>query len=318
MEPSTGLLRGSVVPIVTPLNADLTFDAGACRAMAEDLIGSGVSGLVALGTTGELGLVPPAIRLAMLETLGPCVAGRVPLIACCGSPSPAETEREVREAAAAGADYALVVPSFYLSIGPDEILRQFEALRAISAVPLLYYHIPVRSGARGGAGIVAALHEAGLIAGLKDSGGFAPDFAEAMLELRARDAGFQILLGGSSKFLQAAAFGIEAVTSVTGCIAPDIERRLLEYLGAGRVAEAAAEQRKLVQLVQLILSANPENAAVGGKALLFLLGRCGPLPLPPFVAATKGWMDRARPQLEALCTGADGTPREMASLRPAD
>ena len=236
-------LRGSVVPIVTPLNADLKFDAEACRRMADDLFLRGAGGIVALGTTGEIALVPRPIRPEMLAALSESVAGRVPFIVCCGSPSLPDTEREIREAAAFGADYCLVVPSYFLSLGIEEILREFNALRSVSSVPLLYYRIPVR----GGAEIVRALHANGLVSGLKDSGGLAPEFAEAMLEIRSRDGGFEILLGGSSKYLQAAALGIAAVTSVSGCIAPEIENRLLAHLQTGRIADAAAEQRKLAR-----------------------------------------------------------------------
>ena len=291
------LLRGSVVPVVTPLNADMTFDDEACRRMADDLIERGVGGIVALGTTGELALVPRPVRTEMLAALSESIAGRVPFIVCCGSPSLADTAREVREAEAFGASFCLVVPSFYLSLGTDEILREFDALRSSSSVRLLYYHIPLRSGARGGAAAVAALHRNGLISGLKDSGGLVPDFAEAMVEIREQDSCFQILLGGSSKLLQAAALGINAVTSVTGCIAPECESRLLAHLEAGRTTDAATEQRRLVRLVRLILSANPENAAVGGKGILSLLGQCKRWPLPPFAPANEAWLASASNRL---------------------
>lgn len=301
----SALLRGSVVPVVTPLNADMTFDDEACRRMADDLIERGVGGIVALGTTGELALVPRNLRTQMLAALSESIAGRVPFIVCCGSPNLADTEVEVREAEAFGANFCLVVPSFYLSLGTDEILREFDALRSVSSVGLLYYHIPLRSGALGGSATVAALHKNGLISGLKDSGGLVPDFAEAMMEIRERDSSFQILLGGSSKMLQAAALGIMAVTSVTGCIAPECESNLLAHLEAGRITDAAAEQRKLTRLVRLILSANPENAAVGGKGILSLLGQCKRWPLPPFAPANDAWLESARNRLGEFCTAPD-------------
>ena len=305
-------LQGSVVPVVTPLRADLGLDSAALRRLVEDLVARGAGGILALGTTGELALVPPRLRSETLAVVADTVAGRVPLLVGCGSPSLAETEREVREAAALGADYCLVVPSFYLPLGRDEILRQFGALRPAADIPLLYYHIPARSGASGGAGTIRALHAQGLIAGLKDSGGFAPDLAETLLEIRAGDGGFEILLGGSSGFLPAAALGIRAVTSVTGCIAPEIEHRLLAHLDAGRIAEAAAEQRRLVRLVRLILSANPANAAVGGKGLLSLLGLCGPWPLPPFAPASVSWLASARGRLAEFRAGTAADTRPLA------
>ena len=105
--------------------------------------------------------------------------------------------------------------------------------------------------------------------------------------------------------LQAAALGIMAVTSVTGCIAPERESSLLAHLKAGRITDAAAEQRKLARLVRLILSANPENAAVGGKGILSLLGQCERWPLPPFAPANDTWLASARDRLGEFCTDLD-------------
>lgn len=41
-------------------------------------------------------------------------------------------------------DYCLVAPSYYLSLGPAEILREFHALRRATTLRPLYYYIPVR------------------------------------------------------------------------------------------------------------------------------------------------------------------------------
>lgn len=287
-------LSGSLVPIVTPVDGRGRFDGEACDGIVANLLSRGVGGIVALGTTGEFSLVPPAMRREMLETLRTAIAGRIPLIVSCGRPSITETAEELREAEEFGADFCLVAPSYYLALGPDEVLREFAALQCDTSVPLLYYHIPARTVATRGAEIIRRLHAEGLICGLKDSGGPNPQFLEALLTIRETDPGFQILLGGSSSLLHAAAMGVTAVTSATGCIAPEIEAAVLRAVAGGRLAEAADAQRRLVQLIALILSANPENAAVGTKALLSTVGLCGSNPLAPFAAADAAWIAAAQ------------------------
>jgi 4-hydroxy-tetrahydrodipicolinate synthase len=300
MVQNNGNLAGSFVPIVTPVHEDGTFDGQACDRLVDRVMGGGASGVVALGTTGEFSLVPPAMRASVVRRIRQRLDPAAPLIVSCGRPSVRETIDEVLEAEAEGASHCLVTPSYYLSLGPDEIMRQFAAIRAAAAMPLLYYHIPARTAGRGGAETVRRLHQDGLIVGLKDSGGPNPAFLDAMVTIRERDKGFEILLGGSSGLLQAAPLGVQAVTSATGCITPEIEAEVLQGIKVGDLAAAASAQRKLVALIQLILSANPENAAVGTKGLLALTGVCGPWPLPPFGPASSAWMTSARERLGAI------------------
>jgi 4-hydroxy-tetrahydrodipicolinate synthase len=295
-----GNLAGSFVPVVTPVHEDGTFDGEACDRLVDRVMSGGASGIVALGTTGEFSLVPPAMRASVVRRIRQRLDPAAPLIVSCGRPSVRETIDEVLEAEAEGASHCLVTPGYYLSLGPDEIMRQFAAIRAAAAMPLLYYHIPARTAGRGGAETVRRLHREGLILGLKDSGGPNPAFLDAMVAIRDVDPAFEILLGGSSGLLQAVPLGVRAVTSATGCIAPEIEGEVLRGIEAGDYATAASAQRRLVALIQLILSANPENAAVGTKGLLALSGTCGPWPLPPFGPASPAWMTGAKEQLGVI------------------
>jgi dihydrodipicolinate synthase/N-acetylneuraminate lyase len=297
MVQNSGNLAGSFVPIVTPVHEDGTFDGDACDRLVDRVMSGGASGIVALGTTGEFSLVPPEMRASVVRRIRRRLDKAAPLIVSCGRPSVSETIDEVLEAEAEGASHCLVTPGYYLSLGADEIVRQFAAIRTASAMPLLYYHIPTRTAGRGGAETVRRLHRDGLILGLKDSGGPNPAFLDAMIAIRDGDPRFEILLGGSSGLLQAAPLGVRAVTSATGCIAPEIEREVLSGVEAGDLATAASAQRRLVALIQLILSANPENAAVGTKALLAISATCGPWPLPPFAPASPAWITGAKPQL---------------------
>src|SRR5260370_41613756 len=55
-------LQGIFVPMVTPLNADETLDEASLRKLVDFLVGSGVHGIWAMGTTGEFAGLPESER----------------------------------------------------------------------------------------------------------------------------------------------------------------------------------------------------------------------------------------------------------------
>ena len=73
-------IRGVIVPILTPLNADETVDTQSLRRLVNYLIDKGVHGIWVSGTTGEFAALPDRQRLISMETVVDEVAGRVAII----------------------------------------------------------------------------------------------------------------------------------------------------------------------------------------------------------------------------------------------
>jgi len=61
-------LRGLWIPIVTPFDSAGDVDLDSLERLAANLLVDGVTGLVALGTTGEPATLTPAERRAVVET----------------------------------------------------------------------------------------------------------------------------------------------------------------------------------------------------------------------------------------------------------
>ncbi|MGH6953704.1 MAG: dihydrodipicolinate synthase family protein, partial [Alphaproteobacteria bacterium] len=72
--------KGVFTPIVTPFAADGTLDEDKTRALVELLIGEGVHGVIAAGSTGEWFSLSDGERLRLFAVVKEQVAGRLPVI----------------------------------------------------------------------------------------------------------------------------------------------------------------------------------------------------------------------------------------------
>ena len=93
------MFRGSIPALVTPFR-DEAFDEGAYRALIDWQIDEGSHGLVPCGTTGESATLSAEEHYRAIEVCVEQAAGRVPVIAGCGSNdtasarnSPSESQR---------------------------------------------------------------------------------------------------------------------------------------------------------------------------------------------------------------------------------
>lgn len=130
------------VPLITPFTASGSVDLPSLSALASSLLAEGATGLVALGTTGEPSSLSSAEREAVLSVVTAVCADRgAPLLV--GANSVAELAALGDRPEVSGA--LTLVPPF-LRPGPDGVLAYFTQLGEASPVPLVVYHVPLRTG----------------------------------------------------------------------------------------------------------------------------------------------------------------------------
>src|ERR671933_2487096 len=106
-------LRGIFVPMLTPLDADERVDESSLRRLVDFLVGAGVHGIWAMGTTGEFAGIAEAERARAIQATVDQVAGRVPVIANIGDSSTGLALRHARHAVQAGAPPRARPPPHY-------------------------------------------------------------------------------------------------------------------------------------------------------------------------------------------------------------
>lgn len=242
------MFSGSIPALVTPFRDGL-FDESAFRKLVDWQIEEGSNGLVPCGTTGES---PTLSYEEHYRVIGVCIeqsAGRVPVIAGCGSNDTATAVRHMQFAKGEGADAALVVVPYYNRPSQDGLYAHFAHLAEKSDLPIILYNVPGRTVADILPETVARLSEIPTIVGIKDASG---NLARVSSHILGCGPDFCQLSGNDDMAVAFNAGGGVGCISVTANVAPRLCADLQKATMAGDRAKAIDINNKL-QLLHLAL-----------------------------------------------------------------
>jgi 4-hydroxy-tetrahydrodipicolinate synthase len=283
-------LKGALTAVVTPFSEDGSIDLTAFEKLVAWQIDSGIHGLVPCGTTGEGATLRPEEHGQIIAAAVRVAAGRVPVVAGCGTNDTRTTIAGAERAAKAGADALLVVTPYYNKPNRSGMLAHFTAVAAATDRPVVAYNVPGRTGQNIGVDLTLALAEIPGVIGVKEASGSVEQVA-ALLERR--PAGFTVLTGDDSLALAAVAMGAEGVISVVSNEAPGPMSEMMDAASAGDLTRARAIHYRLLPLMRAnFVESNP----VPVKTAMARLGRCGEtlrLPLGPPEDGTRRAVDDA-------------------------
>lgn len=203
---------GSVITaMVTPFEADGSFDARAATELARWLVENGNDALVLAGTTGESPVLTDEERIELFRTVRAAVD--VPLIAGATTNDTDHSVDMTRAAAEAGMDAILAVVPYYNKPPQTGLEAHFRAVAAASPLPVMLYDVPGRTGRKLAAATTLRLaREVPTIVALKDAGG---DPAETARLIAEAPDGFEIYSGDEPLSLPLAAVGAAGVVGVS-------------------------------------------------------------------------------------------------------
>lgn len=138
------MFSGSIPALVTPFRGG-AFDEAAFRALVDWQIESGSSALVPCGTTGENSTLSNAEHHRVIEVCIEQAAGRVPIIAGCGSNDTRNALLHMTFSKKCGAAAALVVAPYYNRPSQAGLLAHFSHLAEHSDLPIILYNVPGRT-----------------------------------------------------------------------------------------------------------------------------------------------------------------------------
>ena len=206
------LFSGVHTALVTPLQADSHIDYEDLRKLVENQITQGISGLVAVGTTGETPTLTHSEHIAVIKAVVETAASRVPVIAGTGSNNTEEAVQLTQEADKAGADALLLVTPYYNKPSQEGLFHHFGRIASVTEKPLILYSIPSRCGIAIAVETAARLYEHyPHICAIKEAGGC----ADRVSQLRqALGSDYSLLSGDDSLTLPFMAVGSRGVISV--------------------------------------------------------------------------------------------------------
>ena len=249
------MFRGTFTALVTPFRGG-ALDLGALEHLIESQISGGVTGLVAIGTTGESPTLSHDERDQVIQTAVRVAKGRCSVLAGTGSYSTRDAAEAIRSAEKMGVDGALVVAPYYNKPSQEGLFRHFSAIAEASSLPIMLYNIPGRCGVDVGADTVVRLAGACKnIVSIKEASGS----VERVSELRARlPLEFTIMSGDDSLTLPFMSVGAAGVVSVASNLLPADVSALVRCFASGDAKGAENLHRRLFPLFKdLFIEPNP-------------------------------------------------------------
>jgi 4-hydroxy-tetrahydrodipicolinate synthase len=244
------MFSGSIPALVTPFSGGRV-DEDTFRAFVEWQISEGSTGLVPCGTTGEVATLTADEHCAVIGACVEVAAGRVPVIAGCGTYSTAHSIERVHAAADLGADAALVVVPYYNKPSQAGLAAHFLAIADASPLPIVVYNVPSRTVADISVETLAQIARHPKIIAVKDATG---NLARVSAQRLACGEEFCQLSGNDDMALGFSAMGGVGCISVTANVAPRLCADFQAAMSEARWDDALKLQDQLYPLHAALFS----------------------------------------------------------------
>ncbi len=263
--------------LVTPFRPDGSLDEAAIAALAKRQADAGVHFVSPCGTTGEAPTLSADEKVRVVELVVEAVGDRVPVLAGAGGYDTREVADLVRRMERAGAHGILSVTPYYNKPTPEGLLEHYKAVAGATALPVVLYNVPGRTGVNVDVGTLVRIAGAcPNIVAVKEASGNMPQIVEICASV---PDGFLVLSGDDALTLPVLAVGGHGIISVASNEAPAEMVALVEAAERGDYPAARALHRRLVPLMGVnFIEANPGPAKCA-MAAMGLLGEHYRLPI---------------------------------------
>jgi 4-hydroxy-tetrahydrodipicolinate synthase len=248
-------ITGSIVAMVTPMLPDGKVDYPALRKLIDWHITEGTDCIGVVGTTGESPTVSIQENCEIIRVSVEQAAGRVPIMAGCGSNCTAEAIELASFAKKVGANCQLQVVPYYNKPTQEGQYLHFKAIAEAVDLPMILYNVPGRSVADMSLETTLRLAQVSGIIGIKEATG---NIDRAQWLIREAPKGFAIYSGDDPTAVALMLCGGHGNISVTANVAPRLMHELCVAAIAGDTKRAMELQFKLMPLHKnLFVEANP-------------------------------------------------------------
>jgi len=286
------MFSGSIPALVTPFR-DGAFDEQAFRKLVDWQIEQGSSALVPCGTTGEASTLSNAEHHRVIEVCIEQAAGRVPVIAGCGSNDTQNALLHMNFAKKAGAAAGLCVAPYYNRPSQAGLIAHFSYLAEQSTLPIVLYNVPSRTVTDIEDETVVALVKQypEQIVAIKDASGDLSRVADHRMGLSSE---FCQLSGNDELWLPHSAAGGRGAISVTANVAPALCAEFHDAIAANELKKARELNDRLFPLHYAMFSdASPAPVKYALSRVHGWLSPTVRLPLVECSDAAKASVDAA-------------------------
>jgi 4-hydroxy-tetrahydrodipicolinate synthase len=278
---------GTGVAAVTPFHTDGSVDYAGLGKLIDYLIDGGIEYIVSLGTTGESATLSKEEKKAVWAFTAEKVNKRVGLVAGIGGNYTQEVIDQIKHFETNGYDAILSVSPYYNKPTQDGIYQHYKAIAETSALPIILYNVPGRTGSNISADTTVKLaHDFQNIIAIKEASGNFDQFNQIM---RDKPEEFLFISGDDPVALPMIALGAVGVISVIGNALPRQFSDMIRTCLNGDFASARKEHSKLIDFTRMMFA---EGSPAGVKTVLNYLNICGDTLRLPLVQVSAGLADK--------------------------
>jgi 4-hydroxy-tetrahydrodipicolinate synthase len=243
-------LRGVWVPLITPFDGAGAVDVAAIERLCSEYLAAGVAGIVALGTTGEASSLDADEKRTVIETISRvCAEAGSRVIVGTGTNNTRQTIASTQALEGIPAVVAaLVVVPYYVRPSESGIVAHTKAVAEASAVPVVVYNIPSRTGRGLGAASLLELARTANIAGVKQA--VATLDADTLELLANAPSNFAVLGGEDTLLFPLMCMGAAGTISAAAHLCTEEFVAMIECGLAGKIEDGRAHAESLLPLVR--------------------------------------------------------------------
>ena len=266
--------RGAYTALVTPFRGGRV-DFEAFKTLLVRQKTARVSGVVPCGCTGEAATLGVDERKELIRISLETVGDDLRVVPGTGTNLTETTIGLTKDAEKAGAHAAMLITPYYNKPSQRGLINHYLRVAEATALPLVLYNVPGRTGVTLAADTVAELHATGRFSAIKEAGGS----VDAVSDLRSK-SGITVLSGDDSLTVPMIAIGARGVVSVVSNLYPGVVREMVENALDGNFTGAREIHFRLLAVVRAaFVESNPSPI----KAMLALEGLIENELRPPLV-----------------------------------
>ncbi|MCK4351353.1 MAG: 4-hydroxy-tetrahydrodipicolinate synthase [Candidatus Krumholzibacteria bacterium] len=248
-------MKGLYIALVTPFKDDGSLNEEKLRELVHFHIDAGTDGLVPCATTSENPSYTWEEHFRIIEIVVEEAAGKIEVIAGCGTNSTTKSIENLKKAADIGANRAMVVTPYYNKPTQEGLFAHFIKLADEGGLPLMLYNVPGRTGVNMLPKTVERLSKHGQIVAVKEASGNVEQMAEIILRC---GENIDLLSGDDTLTFPVLAIGGKGVVSVVGNIVPKDVLSMLRAFDKKKLDDARSWHYKLLPLCQaMFIETNP-------------------------------------------------------------
>jgi len=254
----------------TPTDARGRLDLASLAAHLSFERDAGISGVLALGSTGEFPHFTTQERTAVLAAVAE-LAAPLTVFANISDIRPRAAIELGRDAKRLGVAAVAVMPPMFFPLSQADLLAYFLHVAEAVDLPVMLYNFPELAGKRIELDTIAAFAQRAPMIAIKQSGGEF-DYHAALIEL-GREHDFVVMSGADTRLREAFALGAAGCIGGLVNIVPEVMVRIDRACRQGEPGDVAADAALMQELGRIIDQLSfPLNVAAGLEARGFRPG----------------------------------------------